>query len=552
MGSSFPAKRLLQFLDENSEYPRRRVMIFAVISGLANGMLLAVVNHAASLAGEFAAGSGIQIYLLAIYTIILIIFIYTKKYTLEQAAIMVEHVLRKVRIRIMDKVRNTELPFIESTGHSEIFNCLSHDTEQISVSASTVFASMQAGIMLIFAMLYIAWLTPSGFAVTVGAIVLGVWAFELRRVSIMRDMELAVKREVVFFESVNHTLHGFKEIKLNSAKSRGLHDYQGLIASEVEELKIRSGISSVFVTMFSQVFFYVLIAIVLFVWPYFELPEPDVIIKLTASILFIIGPLELLVGSLPLFMKADVAVNNLYALEARLDTATDEDDHQNFEFANEKFQHIKFSNVCFEYQDVQGVSQFKVGPIDLEFEQGEIVFIIGGNGSGKSTLMKVLTGLYYPSQGNIMVDDEVLDHDLYHNYRELFSIIFTDFHLFDRLYGLEEVDRKKVKSLLAKMELSLKTNYRDGAFTTTDLSTGQRKRLAYVAAMLDDKQIYVFDEWAADQDPVFRKFFYEVLLPELRDQGKTIIAVTHDDKYFSSADRVLKMDEGVLVDYSPS
>ena len=151
-----------------------------------------------------------------------------------------------------------------------------------------------------------------------------------------------------------------------------------------------------------------------------------------------------------------------------------------------------------------------------------------------------------------MVDDEVLDHDLYHNYRELFSIIFTDFHLFDRLYGLEEVDRKKVKSLLAKMELSLKTNYRDGAFTTTDLSTGQRKRLAYVAAMLDDKQIYVFDEWAADQDPVFRKFFYEVLLPELRDQGKTIIAVTHDDKYFSSADRVLKMDEGVLVDYSPS
>jgi len=527
-------------------------MIFAVISGLANGMLLAVVNHAAGMAGEFATESGIQVYLLAIYTIILIIFIYTKKYTLEQAAILVEHVLRKVRLRIMDKVRNTELPFIESTGHSQIFNCLSHDTEQISASASTVFASMQAGIMLIFAMLYIAWLTPSGFAVTIAAIVMGVWAFELRRVSIMRDMELAVEREVVFFESVNHTLHGFKEIKLNSAKSQGLHDYQSLIANDVEELKIRSGVSSVFVTMFSQVFFYVLIAVVLFVWPYFELPPPDIIIKLTASILFIIGPLELLVGSLPLFMKADVAVNNLYALEAKLDTATEEEAHQDFELSKEKFQHIKFSNVCFEYQDVQGASQFKVGPIDLEFVRGEIVFIIGGNGSGKSTLMKVLTGLYYPSQGNIMVDDEVLDQDLYRNYRELFSIIFTDFHLFDRLYGLEEVDRKKVKALLAKMELSLKTNYRDGAFTTIDLSTGQRKRLAYVAALLDDKQIYVFDEWAADQDPVFRKFFYEVLLPELRDQGKTIIAVTHDDKYFSSADRVLKMDEGILVDYFPS
>lgn len=549
MGSSFPAKRLLQFLDENAEYPKRRLMVFAMISGLANGMLLAVVNHSASLAGEFASGDGLLTYLLAIYLIILTIFVYTKKYTLEQAAIIVEHVLRKVRMRIMDKVRNTELVFMESTGHSEIFNCLSHDTEQISTSSSTVFASLQAAIMLVFAMLYIAWLTPSGFAVTMAAIVLGVWAFEIRRKSIMRDMELAVKREVVFFESVNHTLHGFKEIKLNSNKSQGLHDYQGEIADDVEALKVRSGISSVFVTMFSQVFFYVLIATVLFIWPYFEQPEPDIIIKLTASILFIIGPLELLVGSLPLFMKADVSVNNLYALEARLDTATRNEEYEDFDLAEETFQKICFSNVCFEYQDVQGVSQFKVGPIDLEFKRGEIVFIIGGNGSGKSTLMKVLTGLYYPSQGNITVDGETLDQELYHGYRELFSIIFTDFHLFDRLYGLEEVDRKKVKSLLSTMELSLKTKYKDGAFSTIDLSTGQRKRLAYVAALLDDKQIYVFDEWAADQDPVFRKFFYEVLLPELRDQGKTIIAVTHDDKYFGAADRVLKMDEGLLVNY---
>jgi putative ATP-binding cassette transporter len=148
----------------------------------------------------------------------------------------------------------------------------------------------------------------------------------------------------------------------------------------------------------------------------------------------------------------------------------------------------------------------------------------------------------------IDINDEQLDVDLYLDYRELFSIIFTDFHLFDRLYGVKNADESLVKSLLKKLGMADKTKFRNGAYTNTNLSTGQRKRLAYVSAILDNKQIYIFDELAADQDPQFRRHFYEVLLPELRAQGKTIVAVTHDDKYFSCADRVLKMDEGQLKD----
>ena len=179
---------------------------------------------------------------------------------------------------------------------------------------------------------------------------------------------------------------------------------------------------------------------------------------------------------------------------------------------------------------------------------GDIVFTVGGNGSGKSTLLKLLCGLYYPLRGSIAINGKNVDRDLYPDYRELFSIIFTDFHLFDRFYGIADVKESAVHTWLKKMGMSAKTQFRDGRFTNINLSTGQRKRLAYINAMLDDKQIYIFDELAADQDPEFRKHFYEVLLPELRAMGKTIIAVTHDDRYFETADRVLKMDEGQLVD----
>jgi len=176
-----------------------------------------------------------------------------------------------------------------------------------------------------------------------------------------------------------------------------------------------------------------------------------------------------------------------------------------------------------------------------------MVFIVGGNGSGKSTLLKLLTGLYYPTDGSVDLNSELIDRTQYASYRELFAIIFTDFHLFDKRYGLSNIDDKQVKELLRLMQLDKKTKYRAGEFTQLDLSTGQKKRLAFVAAILDNKPIYIFDELAADQDPQFRQYFYEVILPDLKLKGKTIIAVTHDDKYFHVADRVLKMEYGQLV-----
>ena len=175
---------------------------------------------------------------------------------------------------------------------------------------------------------------------------------------------------------------------------------------------------------------------------------------------------------------------------------------------------------------------------------------MGGNGSGKSTLLKLLTGLYHPTHGSIWLDDVPIQRENIQAFRELYSIIFSDFHLFDRLYGLNEVDPDRVQELLNLMELQTKTSYDGDRFTNLDLSTGQRKRLALLVTYLEDSPVYVFDEWAADQDPHFRAYFYETLLRDLKERGKTVVVVTHDDRYFSIADHIVKMELGKLVPLS--
>jgi putative ATP-binding cassette transporter len=206
-------------------------------------------------------------------------------------------------------------------------------------------------------------------------------------------------------------------------------------------------------------------------------------------------------------------------------------------------------DVHFSYAVREGVTgTFSVGPLRLRIERGELLFLVGGNGSGKSTVLKLLTGLYYPHDGRLTVDGQPVDRKTVHDYRELFSAVFGDFHLFDRLYGMEDVPEARVQAILDELELTAKTRFRDGRFTNLNLSTGQRKRLALAVTMLENKEVLVFDEWAADQDPHFRDYFYNVVLKRLQEQGKTIVAVTHDDRYWPVADRVVKMEYGAIVD----
>ncbi|NJL81182.1 MAG: ATP-binding cassette domain-containing protein, partial [Richelia sp. SM2_1_7] len=186
--------------------------------------------------------------------------------------------------------------------------------------------------------------------------------------------------------------------------------------------------------------------------------------------------------------------------------------------------------------------------INLKFKPGELVFIVGGNGSGKSTLIKLITGLYVPNKGNILFDNRPITNENREWYRQQFSVVFYDFYLFERLLGIEENSATEIQNYLIQLELERKVTVKDGILSTTNLSQGQRKRLALLTAYLENRPIFVFDEWASDQDPVFKEIFYHKLLPELKQRGKTVIVVSHDDRYFDKCDRIIKLDYGSVVE----
>ena len=216
--------------------------------------------------------------------------------------------------------------------------------------------------------------------------------------------------------------------------------------------------------------------------------------------------------------------------------------------ALQNFSSVGLRNAVFQHIDEQGHGGFTVGALDLDIRSGETLFVTGGNGSGKSTMLKLLTRLYLPTEGSAQIDGQDVAPDIAQSYRDLFSVLFSDYHLFHKLYGLKVPSSEEVVSLLRLLEIDDKIHLVDGRFSTLDLSGGQRKRLALFVCLLEHKPIYIFDEFAADQDPAFRHKFYKEILPRLKHRGATIVAVTHDDQYFDCCDRRIHMEEGHIVE----
>lgn len=537
--------RILEFLRRENTQPWTAIAVLTIVSGAANGAILAIIN----LGSTAAKADAVSFRLLFLFFITMAVFILAKRISLVRTVKMVEAMVRKLRLRICDRIRHSDLAFIEKLGKGQLFTTISQDTNLISQSAFVITNAMQEAIMLVCGLIYIAWLSPVTFFVVLGCIGAAFMLFQRQNKTLMVELGIVSVTEGEFLDALNHILDGFKEVRLNWRKNDALYHSFESISARTEELKTSTSVSMVTNVMFSQVFFYTLIAIVIFILPKYFGSVRGVVMELTAAILFIMAPLEMVVGAIPIVARSSVALDRLYMLEGELEEQLNfalESDGESFSRFLD-FKIIALSRATFTYRDASGALAFTLGPVDLAAKRGSILFIVGGNGAGKSTLLKMITGLYPISSGSLAVDRaEVTATDL-PAYRNLMSAIFTDFHLFDRLYGFEGVDENRVRELIAEMELTGKTDFRHGRFTNLNLSTGQRKRLALIIALLEDREIYVFDEWAADQDVRFRDYFYEKLLPGLRSAGKAVIAVTHDDRYWQLADHMVKLEAGMVV-----
>ncbi len=516
------------------------------LAGLANAVLIGLINTAAE---QVALAQPIGIRLVALYILAFAIYVLANQTSLRRANAFLQSCLDELRLRLADKIRHAELRTLESLGRGRLYAVVAQETNHLSQNVPLLVGAIQGLFLLVFCLFYIATLSLVSFLLVCSVTLLAMLFFYTRRKALNQAMISVHAQESEMLDSLSHFTEGFQEIRLSSAKNDALFSRYIQIVDDLESLIVGIGGKWVVLLLFSNAFLYGLLGVVIFVLPGFFDGYSDVIYKIAAVGIFCAGPVSAITSAAPLFTRANIGLGHVFSLERTLDQGSIDRESVCLPSASRfsGFERIAFENIEFSYCDESGASTFSVGPWDLYLARGEVLFLLGGNGSGKSTALKLISALYSPSAGCVRIDGTVLTKDAVQEYRELFSCIFPDFYLFERLHGLEHVDAAQVSRLIERMELSDKVFYVDGRFSTQSLSTGQRKRLAMVVALLEEREIYIFDEWAADQDAHFRTIFYTEILAELKQAGKTVIVVSHDDRFWHLADRSVTLDLGQVV-----
>ncbi|MCU7834194.1 MAG: cyclic peptide export ABC transporter [gamma proteobacterium symbiont of Taylorina sp.] len=550
--------RLIQFIEKETSKPYKQILLIVAIAGIANSLLLGIVNHATQ---AVADNENLTQYFW-LYMVAFALFLYAQWFAFERAIITIEDAIYNVRIRLTRKIQQVELPFMEEQGSNSLYARFTQSDMLISQAIPQITGAAQMSVLLIFSFLYLAYISFPSFLISMAGILVSAALFLAKTKHIKALLQEVKQKETSYFKSISHLINGFKEVKINRKKGQAILQNIATESAEIEKIKLEVGKQESRLWGHGRILVYTLLPVLIFVIPSISEIQTDNIYKISSTILFITGPIAILINIMPVLNRVNLSIDELVSLEAEMDqviskafSRPNDDDEKEEECSNlifSDFKEISMKNVSFTYptdssSDLKNRSDFTAGPFNETIYKGELLFIIGGNGSGKSTYLKLLTGLYYPENNNLFVDSIAIDKTSYPAYRDLFSAIFTDFHLFDKFYGIENIDSEKVNYWLKKMKMQDKVEYQNGGFTRTSLSTGQRKRLAFIATILEDKPILVMDEFAADQDPQFRQYFYEKLLPEIKAMGKTVVAVTHDDHYFHVADRLLKMEEGRMV-----
>jgi len=395
----------------------------------------------------------------------------------------------------------------------------------------------------------VAFLSVAAILTTIVVVSIAAVIFHQKNRRLVSEKQRAAAWERRLFDRLIDFLDGFKEVRLNSARSADLFADAVDVSRTAANIKINTQAETFRMIVTSQISMYVLLGAVVFVAPQFsETLGGAALTKTTTALMFIVGACFGLVQSIPILLNANASADRLVQLENTLRATA----AQPREIPTVKhFDKIEMRNISFRYVDKFSEAAFKIGPIDFTLQPGELVFITGGNGSGKSTFLRVLSGLYPADSGEIILNGRHIDNSTRDEYRALMSAIFFDYHLFRRLYGVPDPDPGEVNRLLGLFRLSEKTGLVEGEFRTLELSGGQRRRLALIVSLLEKRPILLLDEWTAEQDPEFRRKFYDELLPDLMKAGATVVVITHDDRYLDELDlpaRRIRMDEGKIIE----
>jgi putative ATP-binding cassette transporter len=460
-----------------------------------------------------------------------------------------QHIIAGLRKSLGEKVLLAPIEQIERFRTHRLIPVLTHDVDTVSDFAFS-FAPLAIAFTVTLGCLgYLAYLSLPMFALLLVAIVIGTVVQYVARAKGIKGFEAAREAEDELQKHYSAIAAGAKELRIHrprrqrmfSQRIEGTADY-------ICNTHIRSINTFVIAKTFGSMLFFVVIGLALALQSFWLGTDKAVLSGFVLVLLYMKGPLEYLVTTLPVVSRANIAFQRIAELAEQF--SSPEPHLLLRETGTEKkatVQQLQMHDVHYAFPAVKGSAAFELGPVNLTINQGEIVFIVGENGGGKTTLIKLLLGLYAPQRGEVRVNGQTVGAEGRDDYRQLFTTIFADYYLFDELVQGDQQVPEDANRYLERLEIAHKVSIQEGAFSTTDLSTGQRKRLALLNAWLEERPVLVFDEWAADQDPAFRRIFYTELLPELKDLGKTIIVISHDDRYFEVADQLVRMEGGRVV-----
>jgi putative pyoverdin transport system ATP-binding/permease protein len=523
-------------------------VLLAGISGLLNGGstagLIALINAALNNVGQPRAWTS---WGFIGFGAALLVTHFSSQILLVRAS---QGAIFHLRMLLSQQILASPLRSLEDLGNPKLLATLTDDVESVARSFAVLPGLFNAIAIVAGCLIYMGLLSWIAFVVLLGLIIFGVITYEFLAMRASRFIKLARQEQDRLFQHFRALMEGNKELKLNRQRRQAfLNSELKATATASRRHNLRGMTVFAIAASWGQLLLFITIGFFLFTLPHLVQVRASVLSGYVLSIVYLMMPMQQVIEAVPVLTKASVALKKIDSLQLTLANQST-DIQQNAEHQQPlTFRTLTLANITHTYPGNWGDNSlmFSLGPLDFSFQAGEIVFIVGGNGSGKSTLGKIITGLYAPELGDVYLDEHLITDQNREWYRQHFSVVFADFYLFDRLLGLETVNLdNSARDYLQKLKLSHKVRIEQGALSTTALSQGERKRLALLTAYLEDRPIYLFDEWAADQDPSFRELFYTQMLPEMRQRGKTIFVISHDDRYFHLCDRIIKLDYGKL------
>lgn len=535
--------KLISFLFKSSPWVVIQAIVAGVISGICSTILLALIGKSLS---NLSSITSLHMKLFVGLCVVVPIMRFVSEAMLMRIG---QSAVVKQRLQLSRRILAAPLRQLEQIGAHRIMAALTDDVVAISTAVLIIPLTAINAAVVLGCLIYLGWLSASMLFVVLGFMVVGILTYQLPLVKAVQWMRKARETDDALYKDFRAMTEGSKELKQHRPRREAF--ITSSLSHNAEQFRHRNVIGQTIYTAaasWGQILFFVVIGLLLFVIAGLRETSMPELTGYVIVLLYMMTPLQVTLNGLPALGRAGVSLKKLQDLGLSLEA---EPVGGRLDAGIEKasaWQQLEFVDVVHTYKSDNEDGSFKVGPLNLTLRSGEMCFVIGGNGSGKTTFAKLLLGLYAPEEGAIRLNGQEITDEVRDSYRQLFSAVHADFYLFESLLGLESAELDATaREYLERLHLSDKIQVRDNVLSTTELSQGQRKRLALLTAYLEDRLIYVFDEWAADQDPLFKEVFYHQLLPDLKARGKTVIVISHDDRFYHVGDRVIKLENGQIV-----